>query len=74
MAVRKLLAGRGFPADFDAAGKILSDFPAAQNAIPAKVWLLSGKEMAAGKSARLQERSWTFSFETTATFFSIFLV
>ena len=40
----KFLAGKGFRADFEAAGKFLTDFPAARNAIPAKVWALSGKE------------------------------
>ena len=43
---------KSFPANFDAAGKLFPDFPAARNAIPAKVWAFSGKEkMAAGKSA-----------------------
>ena len=32
------------PANFDAAGKFFTEFPAAQNAIPAKVWAFSGKE------------------------------
>ena len=34
---------KSFRANFDAAGKFLTDFPAARNAIPAKVWALSGK-------------------------------
>ena len=33
---------KGFPANFDTAGKLFPDFLAAQNAIPAKVWALSG--------------------------------
>ena len=37
-----------FSGKFDAAGKLFPDFPAARQAIPAKVWALSGKEMAAG--------------------------
>ena len=45
----------GVPANFDAAGKLFPDFPAAQNAIPAKVWALSGKETAAGKLAAPSE-------------------
>ena len=32
------------PANFDAAGKLFTNFPAARNAIPAKVWAFSGKE------------------------------
>ena len=35
---------RSFPANFDAAGKFFTDFPAAPNAIPAKDWAFSGKE------------------------------
>ena len=35
---------KSFPANFDAAGKLLPDFPAVRNAIPAKVWAFSGKE------------------------------
>ena len=35
---------KSFPANFDAAGKLFTDFPAARNAIPAKVSALSGKE------------------------------
>ena len=35
---------KSFPANFDAAGKLFPDFPAARNAIPAKVWAFSGKE------------------------------
>ena len=35
---------KGCPAKFGAAGKCFFDFPAAQHAIPAKVWALSGKE------------------------------
>ena len=35
---------KGFPANVDAAGKFLPDFPAARSAIPAKVWALSSKE------------------------------
>ena len=31
-------------ANLDAAGKFCTDFPAARNAIPAKVWAFSGKE------------------------------
>ena len=41
---------KGFPASLDAAGKFFPDFPTAPNAIPAKVWALSGKEMAAGNA------------------------
>ena len=33
----KFFAGKVFPASFDAAGKFFTDFPAARNAIPAKV-------------------------------------
>ena len=35
---------KGFPANFDAAGKWFPDFPAVRNAIPAKVSAFSGKE------------------------------
>ena len=35
---------KSFPANFDAAGKIFTGFPAAPTAIPAKVWAFSGKE------------------------------
>ena len=35
---------KSFRANFDAAGKFLTDFPAARNAIPANAWALSGKE------------------------------
>ena len=40
----EILSWKGFPANFDAAGKLFPDFPAARHAIPAKVWALSGKE------------------------------
>ena len=50
MAVRDSLLER-FSANFNAAGKFFPAFPAARNAIPAKVWALSGRETAAGKSA-----------------------
>ena len=51
MAVRNSLLEK-FPANFDAAGKFVTDFPAARNALPTKVWAFSGKEeMAAGKLA-----------------------
>ena len=43
---------KGFPANFDAAGKLFSDFPAARNAVPAKVWALSGKENGCWKIGR----------------------
>ena len=48
MPVRNALL-ESFLANFDAAGNSSPNFPAAQNAIPAKVWALSSKEMAAGK-------------------------
>ena len=35
---------KSFPAKFDAPGKLFTDFPAARNAIPAKVWAFSRKE------------------------------
>ena len=35
---------KSFPANFDAAGKLFPDVPAARNAIPAKVRAFSGKE------------------------------
>ena len=35
---------KSFPANFDAAGKLFTDFPAAQNAVPAELWAFSGKE------------------------------
>ena len=54
----KFLAGRGFLANFDAAGK--SYFPAARHArlghVPAGQWLLENRP-------RLRERSWMFSSE-----------
>ena len=60
---------KGFPANFDAAGKCFPDFPAAQNAIPAKVWALSGKEKQLLENwPRLRERCWIFSSETATTF------
>ena len=43
---------KGFPANFDAAGKFFPDFLAARNAIPAKVWALSGKENGCWKIGR----------------------
>ena len=43
---------KSFQANFDAAGKFLTDFPAARNAIPAKVWALSGKENGCWKMGR----------------------
>ena len=43
VAVRNSLL-KGCPANFDAAAKLFPDFPVARNAIPAKVWALSGKE------------------------------
>ena len=33
---------KGFPANFDAAGQLFKNFPAARNAIHAKVWAFSG--------------------------------
>ena len=42
---------KSFPANLDAAGKVLADFPAARNAIPAKVWAFPTRKMAAGKLA-----------------------
>ena len=39
---------KSFPANFDAAGKVFPDFPAARNAIPAKVWAFSGNEISNG--------------------------
>ena len=35
---------KSFPANFEAAGEVFTDLPAAQNAILAKVWAFSGKE------------------------------
>ena len=46
------LAGKSFRANFDAAVNFLTDFPAARNAIPAKVWALSGKENSCWKVGR----------------------
>ena len=43
---------KSFRANFDTAGKFLADFPAARNAIPAKVWALSGKENGCWKIGR----------------------
>ena len=40
----KIRCWKSFPANFDAAGKLLTNFPAAQSAIPAKVWAFSGKD------------------------------
>ena len=68
----KLPCWKGFLANFDAAGKLFPDFPAARNAIPTKVWELSGNKMAAGKSARLRERCWIFSSERATAFLSFF--
>ena len=48
----KLLAGKVFPANFDAAAKFFTDVPAARNAIPAKVWTFSGKENSCWKIGR----------------------
>ena len=48
----KIPCWKGFPANFDAAGKWFPDFPAAQNAIPTKVWALSGKENGCWKIGR----------------------
>ena len=67
----KIPCWKSFRANFDAAGKFLTDFPAARNAIPAKVWALSGKEngcwkigrafgKAAGFSLRIQTRFDTY--------------
>ena len=50
VAVRNSLLER-FSGKFRRCWKSFPDFPAAQNAIPAKVWALSGNEMAAEKSA-----------------------
>ena len=41
-----------FPANFDAAGKFFTDFPAARSAIPAKVWAFSGKDKGCWKIGR----------------------
>ena len=63
---------KGFLANLDATGKFfpaLWKISAAPNAVPAKVWALTGKEMAARKSA-LWELSWTFSSETATAFLS----
>ena len=35
---------KGFRANFDAAGKLVTDFPTAWSTIPSKVWAFSGKE------------------------------
>ena len=43
---------KGFPANFDAAGKFFPDFPAARNAMHAKVWALSGNENGCWKIGR----------------------
>ena len=48
----EILCWRSFRANFDAAGKFLNDVPAARNAIPAKVWALSGKENGCWKIGR----------------------
>ena len=40
----KIPCWKSFPANLDPAGKSFTDFPAAENAIPAKVWAFSGKE------------------------------
>ena len=36
---------KNFPANFDAARKFFTDYPAAQNAIPAKLWAFSGRKI-----------------------------
>ena len=40
----KIRCWKSLPANLDAAGKFFTDFPAAPNAVPAKVWAFSGKE------------------------------
>ena len=62
---------KSFPANFDAAGKFFTDFPAAPNAIPAKVWAFfrQGKRLLENRP-RLRERSWTFASETATAFLS----
>ena len=52
---------KGFPANFDAAGKFFPDFLAARNAIPAKVWALSGKENGCWKIGRTFRNAAGFS-------------
>ena len=42
---------KGFPANFDAAGKLFPDFPATRNAIPARFDLFPVRKTAAGKLA-----------------------
>ena len=70
VAVRNFLL-ESFPANFDAAGKSFPDFPAARNAIPAKVWAFSGKDNGCWKiGPRLRERCWIFSSETATAFLS----
>ena len=61
---------KSFPANFDAAGKLFPDFPAARHAIPAKFSAFSGKENGCWKIGRLRERSWIFSSETATAFLS----
>ena len=62
---------KSLPANFDAAGKFFTDFPAARNAIPARVWAFSrqGKWLLENRR-RLRERSWIFSSETATAFLS----
>ena len=60
-------------ANFDAAGKFFTDSPAAQNAIPAKVWAFSSKEkMAAGRLAPPSGTLLDFLLCETATAFLTF--
>ena len=55
------LAGKVFRQIFTLLNKIFTDFPAAPNAIPAKVWEFSGKENDCWENRpRLRERSWIF--------------
>ena len=67
----KIRCWKSFPANFDAAGKLLPDFPAAQNAIPAKVLgIFRQGKLLLEHRPRLRERFWIFSSETATAFLS----
>ena len=72
VAVRDSLL-EGSPANFNAAGTFFPDFPAARNAIPAKVWALSGKETGCRKIGPAFGNAPGFVLSETAQPSSIFL-
>ena len=71
VAVRNSLLER-FSGKFRCCWKFFTDFPAARNAISAKVWAFSGKENGCCMEnwSRLRERCWIFSSETATAFLS----